>query len=71
MNRDNLRKVKYTKFPDGSGAHEHNAYFHRFGDFPYPTDDGRDFGVTKAIVEQEDGKVIVIDVKRLKFVEDF
>lgn len=66
-----MRKVKYTKFDDGSGEHVNNAYFHQFGTFPYLTDDGGAFGATRAIVEQEDGKIIVINVNRLRFVENF
>lgn len=70
--RSELRKVKLTQFDDGSGPHNINAYFHQWGTIPYPTDDGKDFGITVGIVELETGEARTVKpVKRIKFVDSF
>jgi len=70
-NRDELRKVKITKFEDGSGGHVVNGYFHQFGTNAYLLDNGSAFGVTYAIIELEDGRVGEIKPFRVKFVDSF
>jgi hypothetical protein len=61
------RKASITKHKDGSGGHTINVIFHRFGDSPMPQDDGTDVSRTIAVVELEDGTIMEVDPKRVKF----
>ena len=69
MARENLRKVKLTKFDDGSGDHVIDGYFHRWGDRPTLKEDGDSYPTTYGIVELEDGTVKEIRAHRIKFVD--
>ncbi len=68
--KDDLRKVKITKFDDGSGDYITNGYFHEWAKYPQNTENGT-FQDTYAIIELEDGKVRNIRTNRLKFVDKF
>jgi hypothetical protein len=66
-----LRKVKISKYEDGSGSHDTNAFFHEWGLFPYHAESGT-FQVTYAIVElEESGDIKNYESNRLKFVDAF
>ena len=68
--KQDLRKVKITRFDDGSGDHVINAYFHTWASYPKITDSVA-LQDTLAIVELEDGQVQNIRAMRLKFVDTF
>ena len=63
-----LRRIVIKKSNARPGTHDTAAYFHGWGTFAHPTDDGRDFPVTKAIVELEDGTMMTCEVTQIKFV---
>lgn len=62
-----LRKVLVKKSNVMGGPPTTPGYFHGWGTFVHPTDDGKDFPVTKAIVELEDGTMITCEVSQMKF----
>ena len=70
MKNEELRKVKITKYEDGSGDHVTNGYFHKWIE---ETHEGES-GLVKenyALIELEDGQVRGIRPFRIKFVESF
>ena len=70
MKKEELRKVKISKYEDGSGEHVTNGYFHKWIE---ETHDG-DSGLIKenfALIEMEDGLIKGIKPYRIKFVENF
>jgi hypothetical protein len=71
MKKDDLRKVKITNQPYSSANNSINGYFHTFGDFPMPLDNGSYVPRSLAIVELEDGKVEKFEVKQIRFVDSF
>lgn len=68
--KEDLRKVKITKYDDGTGEHVTNAYFHTWASYPIYTDSGA-LQDSLAIVELEDGIVQNVRANRLKFVDTF
>lgn len=71
IRKEDLRKVKISKYDDGSGDHVTNGYFHEWAKYPADTESGY-FQDTYALVElEEDGVVKNIRANRLKFVERF
>lgn len=69
-NREDLRKVKISKYDDGSGDHITNGYFHEW----QVQDEYSESGIKRnsyAIVEHEDGKVKTYPPYRVKFVDSF
>jgi len=70
--KDELRKIKITKFPDGSGGYIIDAYFHQWGTTNYQTEDGKDFPYTIGIIERaEDGRIEEVKPEIIKFVDSF
>lgn len=70
MKKEDLRKAVLTQHSDGSGAYTIEVYFHKWGDFPMPTDDGRDIPRTLGIVELvSDGTIDAVLPKRIKFID--
>lgn len=70
MQRRDLRKVKLSKYPDGSGEFVDNGYFHKWAEVAYETND-KTFPVTVALIEMEDGKMKTFPAHRLRFVSSF
>ena len=70
VRKEDLRKVKISKFPDGSGDHNTNGYFHEWGKFSEDGGNGL-FQITLGIVELEEGIVKNYPSHRLKFVDNF
>jgi hypothetical protein len=70
MEKNTLRKVKISKFDDGSGEYVTNGYFHTYGNRALATDDST-IAVMVAYVELESGEVKMYTPNRLKFVESF
>lgn len=68
--KEDLRKIKITKYEDGSGDYVTNGYFHEWAKYPRETESGI-FQDTSAIVELEDGTVRNFRANRLKFVDNF
>lgn len=68
-NKINLRKVGISKYKDGSGDHDTIAYFHEWGTIKN-YNQSNDIIIEKvAIVELEDGKVVLHPPHRLKFID--
>lgn len=61
--RKTLRHVFYN---DDYGKRI-KGYFHQWGTRAYPADNGQDFGVTIAIIENEDGQILTIAPEDVKF----
>jgi hypothetical protein len=70
VNKEDLRKVKITKYDDGTGDYLKNGYFHRWAEFPYETEKGT-VQNTLAIVELEDGSIRNYKSICLKFIDSF
>jgi hypothetical protein len=68
--KEDLRKVKITKYEDGYGDYVSNGYFHEWAKYPFTSESGT-FQDTYAIVEMEDGTVKNLRANRLKFVDNF
>jgi hypothetical protein len=66
-----LRKLKISKYPDGSGSFDINGYFHEWGNVSDFSEQNGKFPIKKGIVELEDGKIGVYDPWVIKFVEEF
>ena len=67
MKKEDLRKVVIV---GENSTDNRKAYFHEFGITVYLTDDGKDFGVTRAIVEEIDtGLVFMVKPTDLKFID--
>ena len=65
-----LRKVKITKYDDGSGDYVTNGYFHQWVVQDSFTESGLKSNAY-GLVELEDGKVRHYEPNRLKFVDTF
>ena len=62
-----MRNAKLTKFDDGSGEYTINVKFHEWGTLPYHNDNETSFGITAGIVEFENGEIMMVSPKRIKF----
>lgn len=70
IKKEDLRKVKVSKYDDGSGEHNINGYFHEWG-LTIVYLDSKELQATCGIIELESGEVKMYSPKRLKFVEQF
>jgi len=69
--KEDLRKVTFTEYEDGSGKYVNCGYFHIWGTEAIPQDNGMDIPRTIAIVEMLNGKIQEIAPFRIKFVDEF
>ena len=70
MKKEELRKVKISKYDNGSGDHITNGYFHKWIEESYVGEAGL-MNENYALIEMEDGKIKGIKPYRIKFVENF
>jgi|GEM_PF-3137990 len=70
MKKEELRKVKISKYEDGSGEHVTNGYFHKWINETHVGDSGL-INENYALIEMEIGVVRAIRPYRIKFVENF
>jgi hypothetical protein len=70
--KEDLRKVKISKYDDGSGEHITNGYFHKWIEESEFSGEGQLLNRNFGLVELADsGDVKAIFPTRLKFVDNF
>jgi hypothetical protein len=70
IKKEDLRKVKISEYPDGSGDHITKGYFHEWAKYPY-SENGSLVQDTAALIELENGKIGFYHPNRIIFIDKF
>jgi hypothetical protein len=65
--KNELRKVSFSKH---RADPEKLGYFHQWGSFAHPLDNGLSIPETAGIIEREDGSIEVVPPAYIRFIND-